>query len=71
MLAAEILVQIITVYLAVGGIVAAVFLAVGIERVDPSAVGAYAFRPLLVPGLCLIWPLVLWRWIALEQADKG
>ena len=33
----------------------------------PSARGAYAFRPLLVPGLILLWPLVLWRWWMLTR----
>ena len=28
-----------------------------------ASVGAYAFRPLLLPGLALLWPLVLWRWV--------
>jgi hypothetical protein len=30
--------------------------------VSPASTGAYAFRPLLLPGLALLWPLVLWRW---------
>jgi hypothetical protein len=51
----------------VGGIVALVFLTVGIERIMPSARGAYAFRPLLVPGLVLLWPLVVWRWCVLAR----
>lgn len=44
------------------------FLLFGLERVDHNARGAYAFRPLLVPGLVLLWPLVLWRWRALARA---
>ena len=46
--------------------VALVFLVWGIDRVDPSAHGAYAFRPLLVPGVTLLWPVVLLRWAWLE-----
>lgn len=49
-------------YAATGGVVAVAFLLFGLERVDPSAVGAYAFRPLLVPGLVLLWPVVLIGW---------
>jgi hypothetical protein len=49
-------------YAALGAAVAVAFLAFGLSRVDPGARGAYAFRPLLVPGLMLLWPLVLWRW---------
>ena len=30
---------------------------------DPAARGAYGFRPLLLPGLVLLWPLVVWRWL--------
>lgn len=46
--------------------VAAVFLTVGIGRVEPNALGAYTFRPLLIPGIVLLWPLVVWRWAVLE-----
>ena len=49
------------VYGGIGGLVAAWFLLWRIERIDPMARGAYAFRPLLIPGLVLLWPLVLWR----------
>lgn len=53
-------------WLMAGGIVASLFLIFGIDRIDEDARGAYIFRPLLVPGVLLIWPLVLWRWYALE-----
>lgn len=49
-------------YVAIGALAALAFLLWGIERVDARAKGAYAFRPLLAPGLVLLWPLVLWRW---------
>ncbi len=68
---ATVLVEIATGYLIVGAVVGAAFLAIGIDRVEPSAEVAYAFRPLLVPGLCLIWPLVLWRWLALERQKRA
>ena len=54
-----------------GGGVAVAFLLFGVDRVDPSAHGAYAFRPLLVPGTLLLWPLVLIRWIRLEAKRNG
>jgi hypothetical protein len=54
-------------YLMAGGVVAALFLVIGVDRVEPSARGSYAFRPLLIPGICLIWPLVLYRWYVLEK----
>lgn len=50
----------------IGAVVAAVFLTVGIDRIDADARGAYIFRPLLIPGVLLIWPLVLWRWWQME-----
>ena len=51
----------------IGGLVAAVFLSVGIDRIDEDARGAYIFRPLLIPGVLVIWPLVLWRWWRIES----
>lgn len=52
-------------WLCVGGLVALPFLTFGIDRLDEDARGAYVFRPLLVPAILLIWPLVLWRWYVL------
>ncbi len=49
------------IYGGIGALVAAWFLLVRIERDDAMARGAYGFRPLLVPGLVMLWPLVLWR----------
>jgi len=51
----------------IGALVAAVFLVIGIDRIDEDAQGAYIFRPLLIPGVLLIWPLVLWRWWQIES----
>lgn len=58
-------------YGALGVAVALAFVLVGVERVDPSAVGAVAFRPLLLPGAALLWPLVLACWIAFERSARG
>jgi len=63
---AEALIGFLSIWLMIGGVVAAVFLFIGIDRIDEDARGAYVFRPLLVPGVLLIWPLVLWRWWVLE-----
>lgn len=57
-------------YAAVGGIVALAFLLIGLDRVDPAAAGAYAFRPLLVPGLVLLWPVVIIRWVRLVGSRR-
>ena len=50
------------IYGGIGLVVAVGFLFIGIGRVDPAARGAYAFRPLLLPGLMLLWPFVALRW---------
>lgn len=42
--------------------VALAFLTIGIDRIDEDAREAYVFRPLLIPGILVIWRLVLWRW---------
>jgi hypothetical protein len=49
-------------YSSVGLLIAVLFLIVSLDRLDPSAQGRIAFRPLLVPGLVLLWPYVLVRW---------
>ena len=59
-------------YGALGAAVAAAFILWGIGRIDANARGAWAFRPLLVPGVVLLWPLVLWRWFVQSRgADAG
>jgi hypothetical protein len=54
-------------YAGLGVPVGLAFILVGVDRIDPAARGAIAFRPLLLPGTVLLWPLVLARWIALER----
>lgn len=68
---AETLVLLSQIYGGIGLLVSVPFLLFGIDRVEPSARGTYAFRPLLIPGVVLIWPIVLYRWIALERAGEG
>ena len=57
-------------YALIGLCTAAIFLVRGIDQADPNARGAWAFRPLLIPGLVLIWPLVLWRWWRLARGEN-
>ena len=66
MTAAEAILWLAQLWLIAGAVVAALFLTIGIDRIDEDARGAYVFRPLLVPGVLLIWPLVVWRWGVLE-----
>jgi hypothetical protein len=56
------LVQAAVAWCAIGGAVALAFLLFGLERARPEARESLAFRPLIVPGLVLLWPLVIWRW---------
>lgn len=63
---AELIVRIVEIYAWIGLGVAALFLVVGIDRIDPSARRAYVFRTLLIPGVVVLWPLVTVRWLVLE-----
>lgn len=67
---AEYVVAAASVYAAIGVAVGLAFLLRGIERFDPAAIGAHAFRPLLLPGLALLWPLVLARWLGAPAPDR-
>ncbi|MEM7524706.1 MAG: hypothetical protein AAF360_13290 [Pseudomonadota bacterium] len=66
MQAAALILDIATWWGWIGLAVALPFLAFGIDRIDENARGSYIFRPLLLPGVLIIWPLVLWRWLVLE-----
>lgn len=57
-------------YAGIGALVGLAFLLAGIDRVEPAARGGFAFRPLLLPGLVLLWPLVLWRWVVLARGGR-
>ena len=67
---AELIVEAATIYAVAGVVIAVLFLVVGIDRVDPAARGAYAFRPMVAPGVVLLWPLVLVRWAILEWRNR-
>ncbi len=54
-------------YALAGLAVGMAFLLRGLDRVDPAARGAHAFRPLILPGLMLLWPLVVLRWMRLAR----
>lgn len=64
---AEVLLTLVKYWGAAGGVVALAFLTFGVDRLDEDAQGAYVFRPLLIPGVLLLWPLVLWRWYILAD----
>jgi hypothetical protein len=57
-------------YAAAGGLVALAFVLWGAGRIDPAARGAWAARVMWMPGLLLLWPVVLVRWIMLERQAR-
>lgn len=59
---AETLVLLVQIWGGIGALVSVGFLTVGIGQIDEDAQGAVTFRPLLIPGIMVLWPLVLWRW---------
>ncbi len=67
---AETLIILLQIYTAIGAVLALGFLVIGIDRIDPDARGSYAFRPVLLPGLVILWPVVLLRWLELERAQR-
>ncbi|MEM1398937.1 MAG: hypothetical protein AAGF58_03610 [Pseudomonadota bacterium] len=68
---AEGLIFALQIYAGIGAVVAAAFLLIGVDRIDPGSRGSYLFRVLVLPGVIGLWPLVLWRWWALEQDGVG
>lgn len=67
---ASLLVHAAWAYGTIGFVVAAGFLLFGIDRTDASARGAVAFRPLLLPGIVLLWPMVVRRWLTLARVRQ-
>lgn len=54
----------IFVYGALGVLVAIPMVLRGINRLDPAAAeGTWGFRVLAFPGVMVLWPLVLVRWL--------
>lgn len=70
MIDAATLVFICKAWLTTGLLVGAVFIAFVIDRVDSAAQGSYVFRLLLLPGLALLWPVVVWRSARLLRARE-
>jgi hypothetical protein len=63
MQAAECFVYALTAYGAAGVLFAALFVALGVQKVDPVAEHApVGFRLIILPGVAALWPLMLGRW---------
>lgn len=52
----------------IGIVVAAAFLLIGVDRIDPSTRGSYLFRLFLIPAAVVFWPVILWRWASIARA---
>ncbi len=70
MVVAEIIILIAQIYCVIGFIVAVVFITVGLGRVERAARKAYLFRLQILPGLILLWPIVIVRWVVLERSGE-
>jgi hypothetical protein len=67
-LLAELFVDALTLYAAVGVVFAIAFVARGISRIDAHAAGAgLAFRLIVFPGIAALWPLLLSRWLRVQS----
>lgn|SRR5690554_3894595 len=68
---AEWLVYLAGIYLLIGVIFAAAFVAAGVSQIDAAAKGApLGFRLLIFPGAAALWPYLLARWLSKSQAPR-
>ena len=58
-------------WLSIGLIVGIPFVLFGVGRVDPDTKGSWTFRPLILPGVAALWPLVLLWWIRGRSWAEG
>ena len=70
MIVAESIVLIAQIYSVIGLVIALMFISFGLGRVELAARGAFLFRLQIIPGLVLLWPIVIVRWIALERSGE-
>ena len=62
---ANLIVLILAAWFGVGVVIAILFLALGVNRVDAAAKGASLFfRPMIFLGCVMLWPAVVIRWIS-------
>jgi hypothetical protein len=59
----EIIVSALVLYLSCGLLFSVLFLAVGVDRIDPAArQTSIAFRLLIFPGTVALWPVLAAKW---------
>ena len=60
----EWLIKVVRAYVFAGLVFSVPFLIFGVQRIDPDAKGwNVGFRLILIPGLCVFWPLLATRWV--------
>ncbi|KZL20203.1 hypothetical protein PsAD2_01499 [Pseudovibrio axinellae] len=70
MIVGESIILIAQIYGLVGLGVALVFVTIGLGRVELAARGAFLFRLQIIPGIVLLWPIVIVRWVSLERSGE-
>ena len=61
----KVFVFVLETYAVVGLAFAALFVSIGVRRLDSEAQeSGLGFRLLIMPGVAAFWPLLLYRWIA-------
>lgn len=70
MVIAQSIILLAQIYCVIGAVVALCFIVIGLGRIELAARGAFLFRLQIVPGLILLWPVVIRRWIALERSGE-
>jgi len=58
-------------WLGLGLAVGVPFVVFGVTRVDPDARGSWWFRPVILPGVAALWPVVLLWWIRGRSWAEG
>jgi len=65
------LIWVVAAYAAGGVVFGVLFLARGVDRLDPVARGAgVGFRLIILPGVAAFWPLLLARWLTGPRARR-
>ena len=68
---AEAIVFVLGAYVAIGIVIALLFLAFGVNRIDEAAKGASPFfRPMVFAGCVAVWPFVVLRFLSLKKINQ-
>ena len=70
LLIAERLVRGLGLYFGIGFVFACLFVSFGVSKIDPAAKGmALKVRLLILPGVMLLWPLMLIKWATQKETQ--